>query len=166
MKPWEPKVFRSLREGGYHVASLSPRGDLFAENATELSFHENGFLNQQTSPKFSYAARNKDQDDVMNRLFYLGKRNKTQAVDYDAVTVVGALQWLEAPPQEPWVLFIPLQFPHPPFTVEEPWFSMYKRDEMPLPVTREQKVFENQGANSNPCLYADHSIRPGTCPTS
>ncbi|KAH7392211.1 sulfatase [Phaeosphaeria sp. MPI-PUGE-AT-0046c] len=140
LKPWEPNVFRSLREGGYHVASLSPRGDLFAENATELSFDENGFLNQQTLPKFSYPSWNKDQDDIWNRLFYLGKRNATQAIDYDAVTVAGALKWLEAPPQEPWVLFIPLQFPHPPFTVEEPWFSMYKRDEMPIPAAREDKT--------------------------
>lgn len=42
LKPWEPNVFRSLREGGYHVAYLAPRGDFYAENATELSVNEYG----------------------------------------------------------------------------------------------------------------------------
>lgn len=140
LKPWEPNVFRSLREGGYHVVSISPRSDLFADNATEVSFDENGFLNQQTLPKFSSPSWDKDKDNIWNSLFYLGKRNASQAVDYDGVTVAGALKWLEAPPKEPWVLFIPLQFPHLPFTVEEPWFSMYNRSEMPTPAAKEDKV--------------------------
>lgn len=140
LKPWEPNVFRSLRQAGYHVASISPRGDLFAMNATEISFNENGFLVEQTLPKFHNVPWKNDQNDIWNRLFYLGLRNETQAIDYDAVTIDGALKWLEYPPKEPWVLFIPLQFPHPPFTVEEPWFSMYNRSEMLIPVFKDEKV--------------------------
>lgn len=30
IKPWEPNMFRSLKEDGYHVACLAPRGDTFA----------------------------------------------------------------------------------------------------------------------------------------
>ncbi|KAM5382054.1 hypothetical protein ACJZ2D_002656 [Fusarium nematophilum] len=56
-------------------------------------------------------------------------------------TVVdGALKWLDNPPKEPWLLFLPLQFPHPPFTVEEPFFSMYDRKQMPVPASREEKA--------------------------
>ena len=140
LKLWEPNVFRSLREGGYHVASISPRGDLFAANATEESLSEHGFLVDQTLPEFSRASLPEDADPIFRQLHYLGVRNETQAIDYDHVAVQGALKWLECPPKQPWVLFIPLQFPHPPFTVEEPWFSMYNRDEMPVPVAREEKV--------------------------
>lgn len=146
LKPGEPNVFRSLREGGYHVASIAPRGDMFAANATEVSLDEYGFLVNQTLPTFktpqAFAgpAWNKDKNHIWNRLYYLGLRNSSQAVDYDALAVEGALKWLDAPPEEPWVLFIPLVFPHLPFTVEEPWFSLHNRSEMPLPVAREEKV--------------------------
>lgn len=44
LKPWEPNVFRSLKEGGYHVAYLAPRGDFYAENATELGVNEYGWV--------------------------------------------------------------------------------------------------------------------------
>ena len=34
------------------------------------------------------------------------------------------------PPPEPWVLYVTLAYPHPPFEVEEPWFSMHDRAAM------------------------------------
>lgn len=54
--------------------------------------------------------------------------------------VQGALQWLERPPEGPWVLFLPAIHPHPPFEVEEPWFSMHNRSEMPTPAKTKEKV--------------------------
>ena len=140
LKPWEPNVFRSMRDAGYHVASLSPRGDLYAENATEESLSEYGFLVDNGLPQFVKPPWNPDQNNIWNRLYYLGLRNETAAQDYDKTTIDGALRWLDNPPREPWLLFLPLQFPHPPFTVEEPFFSMYNRSEMPIPVAREDKV--------------------------
>ncbi|KAK8085181.1 alkaline-phosphatase-like protein [Apiospora hydei] len=103
LKPWEPNMFRSLKEDGYH-------------NTTELGVNEYGFLTNQTLPKF------------------------TAAFDYDEAMVRGALHWLECPPKEPWVLFLPLLFPHCPFTAEEPFFSMYNRSELPLPARKEDKT--------------------------
>ncbi|KAI7337405.1 hypothetical protein KC315_g2323 [Hortaea werneckii] len=134
LKPWEPNVFRSLREGGYHVAYLAPRGDFYAKNATELGVNEYGFLTDQTLPDFTRGSFDlEDKNSLWNRLFYLGERNASTAIDYDEVLTRSALQWLENPPEEPWVLFLPLIFPHLPFTVEEPWFSLHNRSEMPIP---------------------------------
>lgn len=54
IKPWEPNVFRSLKESGYHVACLAPRGDTFAPTVTELSVTEYGFLETPGyMPKFA-----------------------------------------------------------------------------------------------------------------
>ena len=41
IKPWEPNLFRYLKESGYHVAWLGPRGDTFAPdvNQTNSMFH-------------------------------------------------------------------------------------------------------------------------------
>ncbi|KAI7368511.1 hypothetical protein KC354_g2616 [Hortaea werneckii] len=141
LKPWEPNVFRSLREGGYHVAYLAPRGDFYAENATELGVNEYGFLTDQTLPDFARESFDlEDKNSLWNRLFYLGERNASTAVDYDEVLTRGALQWLESPPEEPWVLFLPLIFPHLPFTVEEPWFSLHDRSNMPVPPGPEERT--------------------------
>lgn len=148
IKPWEPNLFRSLREeGGYHVACLAPRGDTFAPEVTELSVDEYGFLETpEFAPKFGQGGPGNglsedEREDIWRRLFYKGLRNADQAMDYDDAVVRSALKWLERPPKDkPWVLFMPLIFPHCPFQVEEPYFSMYDRASMPQPSSKDDKV--------------------------
>ncbi|KAJ4109689.1 hypothetical protein NW768_012125 [Fusarium equiseti] len=128
IKPWEPNIFRSLKESGYHVACLAPRGDTFAPSVTELSLSEYGFLETpEFTPKFAGGGREVDES-IWSRLFYRGVRDADKALDYDEAVVRSALTWLDCPPTDkPWVLFMPLIFPHCPFQVEEPYFSMYDR---------------------------------------
>lgn len=148
IKPWEPNLFRSLKEkGGYHVACLAPRGDTFAPTVTEMSLDEYGFLETpEFVPRFAGGGRaepedKEDKEDIWKRLFYKGLRNPNEALDYDDAVVKGALKWLEHPPTDkPWVLFMPLIFPHCPFQVEEPYFSMYNRGEMGQPTKPSDKV--------------------------
>lgn len=169
LKPYEQNVFRALKDGGYHVAYLAPRGDLFAENATELSVSEYGYLEVDDLTSRFAAARSLDEiadesldvsdplfhllnkrgsynttdlNNIWNRVYYQGLRNESETYSsYDATLLRGALKWLENPPKDqPWVLFLPLLFPHCPFTVEEPYFSMYNRSEMPLPIDRDELV--------------------------
>ncbi|KAF5005373.1 hypothetical protein FDECE_8185 [Fusarium decemcellulare] len=131
IKPWEPNIFRSLKESGYHVACLAPRGDTFAPTVTELSVTEYGFLETpEYVPKFGGGGREVDES-IWGRLFYRGLRDSKEAMDYDEAVVRSALTWLDCPPTDkPWVLFMPLIFPHCPFQVEEPYFSMYDRATM------------------------------------
>ncbi|KAJ5090802.1 hypothetical protein N7532_009486 [Penicillium argentinense] len=144
IKPWEPNLFRSLKDAGYHVACMAPRGDLFAPTVTELSLTEYGFLEPPEVTKIigkNGNERPEDEISIWERLFYKGRRDVSKAVDYDEAAVRGAEQWLECPPDDkPWVLFLPLLFPHCPFTVEEPYFSMYKREEMPAPSSHKEKT--------------------------
>ncbi|KAG5815046.1 hypothetical protein H9Q74_002966 [Fusarium xylarioides] len=131
IKPWEPNIFRSLKESGYHVACLAPRGDTFAPTVTELSLSEYGFLETpEFTPKFAGGGREVDEG-IWGRLFYRGLRDADKALDYDEAVVRSALTWLDCPPTDkPWVLFMPLIFPHCPFQVEEPYFSMYDRSKV------------------------------------
>lgn len=131
IKPWEPNIFRSLKESGYHVACLAPRGDTFAPTVTELSVTEYGFLETpEYVPKFGGGEREIDES-IWGRLFYRGLRDADKAMDYDEAVVRSALTWLDCPPTDkPWVLFMPLIFPHCPFQVEEPFFSMYDREKV------------------------------------
>ncbi|KAG5797981.1 hypothetical protein H9Q69_002986 [Fusarium xylarioides] len=131
IKPWEPNIFRSLKESRYHVACLSPRGDTFAPTVTELSLSEYGFLETpEFTPKFAGGGREVDES-IWGRLFYRGLRDADKTLDYDEAVVRSALTWLDCPPTDkPWVLFMPLIFPHCPFQVEEPYFSMYDRSKV------------------------------------
>ncbi|KAK7949358.1 uncharacterized protein PG986_010244 [Apiospora aurea] len=130
IKPWEPNLFRSLKENGYH-----------------LSLDEYGFLETpRLRPQVRQAepgrppAPEKDES-IWDRLFYRGLRNAHQARDYDDAVVRSALTWLECPPADkPWVLFMPLLFPHCPFQVEAPYFSQYARDRMPPIAKHEDKT--------------------------
>lgn len=127
-------MFRSLKENGYHVACLAPRGDTFAPTVTELSLTEYGFLETpEYVPTFGKGSTTTKDDSIWARLFYRGRRDADKALDYDDAVVRSALTWLECPPTDkPWVLFMPLLFPHCPFQVEEPYFSMYKREDIQM----------------------------------
>ncbi|KAE8383056.1 alkaline-phosphatase-like protein [Aspergillus bertholletiae] len=153
IKPWEPNLFRSLKENGYHVACLAPRGDTFAPGVTELSVDEYGFLETpEFVPRFSGGRADNDgsrnerrsssgNSSIWGRLFYKGLRNAAEASDYDDAAVRSALRWLQCPPaDQPWVLFLPLIFPHCPFQVEEPYFSLYDRDGILAPEASGQKT--------------------------
>ena len=133
----EPNLFKILRAAGYRVMIAGDRGDVFAPGVTEASSDMCGFLEppvpadaraRWTSP---YPA-----DHPMHRAMYFGENGYADMVDFDEETVQTAIRWLtdHAPTDETWVLWVPLIFPHPPFTVEEPWFSLHDREAMPEPI--------------------------------
>ncbi|KAL4982909.1 alkaline-phosphatase-like protein [Aspergillus falconensis] len=139
IKPWEPNIFRSMKANGYHIACLAPRGDTFAPTVTELSVAEYGFLETpEFMPKFAGGSnKDIDKEDIWGRLFYKGFRNANEALDYDGAVVRSALKWLECPASDkPWVLFMPLLFPHCPLQVEGPYFSMHDRSQMCVVVSK------------------------------
>lgn len=149
IKSWEPNLFRSLKESGYHVACLAPRGDTYAPTVTELSMNEYGFLvTPDILPGFmagskganDSANQTKNLDELAPRLFYKGLRDQSAILDYDEAAVRSAEKFLDHPPEGPWVLFLPLIFPHVPFQVEEPYFSLYDRKSMPAPAQLSEKV--------------------------
>ena len=129
LKPWEPNLLRLLRDGGYNVAWAGHRGDTFAPGVTEESTDFSGFL---VRPDLTPPPSPFPQDHPMWQAFYVGRREPV--VDFDEATVQTAEAWLAGRPCEPWALLCALGFPHPPFTVEEPWFSMHARSAVPAPL--------------------------------
>jgi len=138
LKPWEPNLLRILRDTGYHVAWAGHRGDTFSPGVLEDSVDRHGFAITPSAPAM--------QDFVGHALgvgsdagskhfdsFYVGLRAPDVSLDLDEATVQTAESWLAEGLPEPWVLFVALMFPHPPFTVEEPWFSLHDRADVPIP---------------------------------
>ena len=120
IKPWEPNLLAQLRAAGYHVAIAGNRGDVFAPRVTEASSDFCGFL---TSPVDAGARFRSpyEPDHRLHRAMYFGSGGGEVVVDFDEAAVSTAEQWLAegAPSDQPWCLWVPLIFPHPPFTVEE-----------------------------------------------
>ncbi|NOY81512.1 MAG: sulfatase-like hydrolase/transferase [Kiritimatiellaeota bacterium] len=54
--------------------------------------------------------------------------------DADWACTESALQFLDEDHDQPWCLFLPFQFAHPWYGVEEPYFSMHDRGALPAPI--------------------------------
>jgi arylsulfatase A-like enzyme len=67
--------------------------------------------------------------------FYIGRLNKHgQDIynDHDWQHVLGAIDFLRhAPKDKPLCLYLPLGYPHPPYGVEDPFYSMIDRSKIP-----------------------------------
>lgn len=137
LKPWEPNLLSILRQAGYYVAIAGNRGDVFAPGVTEASSDFCGWLDRP-SPEDSrrrYTASVPEGDPLRNAM-YFGSSGDEPLLDHDEATIRTAERWLAegTSSDRPWALWVPLMFPHPPFTVEEPWFSMHDRAAMPDPI--------------------------------
>lgn len=154
LKPWEPNLLRSLRQAGYTVAWVGQRGDTFAPGVVDESTDFHGFL---TPPEVFLSRSPHPPDSKWQGAMYHGRRATVAGevvVDFDEATVRTAEAWLADGPPEPWVLLVALIYPHPPFEVEEPWFSMHERSAMPAPAP-----WRPEG---KPCYMAELRERTGT----
>jgi arylsulfatase A-like enzyme len=130
----EPNIFRRLRDGGYHVALAGARGDMMAPGVTRASSDRFGFT---TPPSLEDLARWHTSPFEPGSKWYdafYGGPLDGELFDLDAATVATAIDWLAEGLPEPWCLFVPLVFPHPPFTVERRWHERYAGVEVPEPV--------------------------------
>ena len=67
--------------------------------------------------------------------FYVGELDTgDEEIYYDSdwANVLGAVDFIKnAPEDQPLCIFLPLTYPHPPYAVEEPWYSLIDRDKIP-----------------------------------
>ncbi len=135
----EPNMLRMLRDAGYHVAIAGNRGDVFAPGVTETSTDFCGYLTPPTNEAVAaYFTSPHPDDHRLTRGMSFGRAGDGETVlDIDEAATRTAEQWLleGAPSNQPWVLWVPLIYPHPPFIVDEPWFSLHDRADMPAPIT-------------------------------
>ncbi|SDH87917.1 Arylsulfatase A [Pseudomonas flavescens] len=152
LQPDEANFLQSFKEAGYHVVHAGSRGDTFGAGAAELALHEHGFADPALLDFRDFFANHPPSDEgPLPRAHYLGSR-EPDVIDFDEAVIRSAERWLQAPPREPWLLYVPLIFPHPPFQVEEPWFSMYPRSGIELP---------RQARGAQPGFFAELIRRHG-----
>jgi arylsulfatase A-like enzyme len=131
LKPDDPNLLQLLKQNGYHVMHVGLRGDTFAQGVTKDCTDRFGFA---VRPQLLFMPSPYAPEHRLARAFYHGKRpHPGPALDFDEACTRTAEEWLAEGLPEPWILYLPLVFPHPPFEVEEPWFSMHARADMPEP---------------------------------
>jgi len=140
----EPNLLRILRDAGYHVAIAGNRGDVFAPGVTETSSDFCGYLTAPSNDAVgAYFTSPYPDDHRLSRGMSFGRAGNGETVlDIDEAATRTAEQWLAegAPTDQPWVLWVPLIYPHPPFIVDDPWFSLHDRADMPTPISPDAGV--------------------------
>lgn len=139
MQPDEPVLLRTLKEQGYKVW-WGGKNDLVPAETGYDAYCDIKYKPDQ-APRPETNLHGHDQwrgapegDNYYS--FYAGKLEKAPEEDayYDSdwANVLGAIDFIKnAPPDQPLCIYLPLLYPHPPYGVEEPWFSLTDRDKLP-----------------------------------
>ncbi len=128
LRPDEPNMFKYLKNNGYDVYWYGKNDvlvhDRFGESATEWGFFADG-------PEWSGKDNPwpKDDDRYFTFLFNEGKDRRAYP---DYTRVQAGIRMLEKrTSSKPFCLFLPLFFPHPPFTAPPEFYNMYRPDDVP-----------------------------------
>ncbi len=145
LQPHEPNLLKRLKRAGYYVWWGGKNHLIAAQYGYDDHCHvkykavdssERPFLPNLHA--YNSWRGEPDNDDYYS--FFYGKVEphyemqpwEPGVYDPDWAMVEGAIEFIHnAPDNQPLCIFLPLFYPHPPYAVEEPWFSMIKRDKLP-----------------------------------
>ncbi len=131
LRPDEPMLLRTLRQHGYFVWWGGKNDAVPAQNGFA------GYCDVKFAPPqperllpdpHSLKGWRGDPDGDNYYSFYAGRREipagETVAYDEDWAMVEGAIEQIgSAPRDQPLCIYLPLFYPHPPYLVEDPWYS-------------------------------------------
>ena len=142
MHPDEPVLLETLKDAGYWVW-WGGKNDLVAGQLGTADYCDvrysppvPGLRREDRTPESQW--RGRPGDDTYYSFF----QGKTELLDgeevfwdSDQANVSGAVDLIrEAPSGRPLCIYLPLLFPHLPYAVEDPWFSLIDRDAIPARV--------------------------------
>ncbi len=132
----EPVLLKELKDEGYYVW-MDARNDLIPaqkENAFDAYCDELFIADNLSKGNDKHNWRGERGSDT----FYSFNRGKLESsngdevFDQDEAWVRGAIDFIHNRPEDqPVCIFLPLIYPHPPYNVEEPYYSMIDREKLP-----------------------------------
>ncbi|NJN82178.1 MAG: sulfatase-like hydrolase/transferase [Caldilineaceae bacterium] len=125
LRPDEPNLLRTLKQAGYQVMWFG-KNDLLAtasladsvtvaERRGQRMFGQNPFT----------------RDDPRYYSFLYDAYDGPLAEHGDYANVQAAIDFLRSKPPEPFVLYLPLTFPHCPYSAPQPWHDLIDPDDLP-----------------------------------
>jgi arylsulfatase A-like enzyme len=157
----EPNLLKTMKDNGYFVwwggkNDLIPGQDDLADycdvrfNPSEEDWQRWGCANSRGEDLHqSTHWRGEPGADSWYSFMYgkLGKGDAPVYPDYDWAVILGVEEFIRsAPADKPLCIFLSLNFPHPPYGVEDPYFSMIDRKKLPL------RVPKPEGWQDKPCI--------------
>ncbi|MBD2848147.1 sulfatase-like hydrolase/transferase [Paenibacillus sp. IB182496] len=139
MQPDEPVLLKTLKARGYFVWWGGKNDLVPAENGYSAYCDVKYEPERTPRPETNLHARDAwrgDPEGDNYYSFYAGQLEKAETEDayYDGdwANVLGAIEQIRnAPADQPLCIYLPLLYPHPPYGVEEPYFSMIDRAKLP-----------------------------------
>lgn len=143
LQPDEPCLLRTLKESGYHVW-WGGKNDLVPAQGGFDDYCDVKYV-PEVPPRPMFAFDRQEEwrgppDGNNYYSFYAGELSaeddgpEGQRIyrDSDWAYIEGAIAAIEGRPTDrPLCLYLPLTYPHPPYGVEQPWFSAIDRDALP-----------------------------------
>ena len=141
----EPNLLKILKENGYHVwwggkNDLTPGQEPVDQYCHERfqpskeDFARWGYESQEGNHGNSSGWRGEHGDDNYFSFFKgkLDKKEKDIYCDWDWAMVLGAIDKIKNyDGDKPLCIYLPISYPHPPYCVEEPWYSITDRSKIP-----------------------------------
>ena len=128
LRPHEPSLFRYMTEAGYHIEWYG-KNDLYSQ-----AYLEEGVVDRYGDPGGNHAGPNVFDPGEAGRFAFLyepfpGGVEETG----DMLRVQAGIDFLHrrASDQEPFMLYLPLSLPHPPYACPQPYHDMYDPADIP-----------------------------------
>ncbi len=144
----EPNLLRLLKDNGYLVW-WGGKNDLVAgqegyEDHADVSFkpHREDYERWGYAPQVGSHTDDGWRGAPDSDTFYsfmkgkLDTKDKDIYFDHDWAMIYGALDFIASyDGDQPFCMFLPIGYPHPPYCVEDPWYSMIDRNKLPARTT-------------------------------
>jgi arylsulfatase A-like enzyme len=139
LHPDEPVLLQTLMRAGYHVWWGGKNDLIPAQRGYAEYCHEKYLPQEEVLPTWQMDQqavwRGRPGSDTYYS-FLVGQLQIPPGADHyhdhDWAYVMGAIDQIErAPADQPLCLYLPLTYPHPPYAVEDPWYSAIDRAALP-----------------------------------
>jgi arylsulfatase A-like enzyme len=127
----EPNMLRYFKETGYYVW-WGGKNDMIAQEAIPYSCHERV---HGTGGHKTFSVNPWKPTDRLFHTFLWGEVPENYGMSLaDDYVADQAVKFLKDSPSEPFFMLVNQTYPHPPYAVAEPYYSMYDRSRVPFPI--------------------------------
>ena len=125
LRPDEPNLLRYLKQSGYDVRCYG-KNDLLAQDSFADSVTEYKSFGSRMFGENPYAT-----DDLRYYSFFYEPYKGLLKDHNDYANVQAAIRFLRSKPEGPFMLFLPLVFPHCPYSAPTHWHNAINPDDLP-----------------------------------